>query len=146
MKKKLPANMSAKSLKEKQPQKKREKGAKMNKVIPFKSKSRVKIPEKTPEQIMTENHNGIMNTIITQTFTRHADLPEKTYLKRIGFKGVKISEERAVRIAKFNVIVELTKTLLDCVGKSNMITNFYRTYLQENDFIDHSEEKETENG
>lgn len=114
----------------------------MSKQIPFKSKSKPKLPEKTPEQIIAESHNGIMNTIITQTFTRHAGLPEKTYLKRLGFKNVKISEERAVRIAKFNVILELTKTLLDCVGKANMITNFYRTYLQENDFV----EKETENG
>jgi uncharacterized protein (DUF2384 family) len=115
---------------------------KMDKKIPFKSKSKPKLPEKTPEQLMNESHNGIMNTIITQTFTRHAGLPEKTYLKRLGFKGVKIGEDRAVRIAKFNAVLELTKVLLDCIGKANMITSFYRTYLQENDFVD----KETENG
>lgn len=114
----------------------------MSKTMPFKSKSKPKLPKKTPEQLMAENHNGIINTIITQTFTRHSGLTEKTYLKRLGFKGVKISEARAVRIAKFNVIVELTKVLLDCVGKANMITNFYRTYLQENDLV----EKETANG
>ena len=53
------------------------------------------------EQIIAEKHDGLMNTIISQTFARHAGLSEKEYLKRLGIKGTKISEERAVRIAKF---------------------------------------------
>lgn len=104
--------------------------------IPFKSKSKPKLPKKTPEQIIAEKHDGLMNTIISQTFARHAGLSEKEYLKRLGIKGTKISEERAVRIAKFNATLALTKVLLDCVGKANMITNFYRVYLQENNLVE----------
>ena len=45
--------------------------------IPFKSKSKPKLPKKTPEQIIAEKHDGLMNTIISQTFARHAGLSEK---------------------------------------------------------------------
>ena len=41
-----------------------------------------------------------------------------------------------MRIAKFNATLALTKVLLDCVGKANMITNFYRVYLQDNDLVE----------
>lgn len=101
----------------------------------IKSKNKLKLPEKTPEQLIAESHNGIMNTIITQTFARHAGLSEKEYLKRLGIENSEIGEDRAVRIAKFNAILELTKVLLECVGKANLITNFYRVYLQENNLV-----------
>lgn len=107
-----------------------------------KSKEKLKLPEKTPEQLIAEQHNGIINSIITQTFARHAGLSEKEYLKRLGIKNSKIGEARAVRVAKYNAILELTKVLLECVGKANMITNFYRVYLQENNIV----ERDNQNG
>ena len=103
----------------------------MSKVIPFKSKNKPAVRKKTPEEVMAEKNMGVMNTIITQTLTRHAGLSEKAYLKKIGFKGVKISEEKAVRIARFNVIVELTKTYLSCIQKINLIKNMYEVCLGE---------------
>lgn len=111
----------------------------MEKKIYHKSKNKVVVPEKTREQEISEQRQGIMNAIITETLTRHKKMPTEEYLEEIGFGNNKIAEERAIRIAKFNMMLDLTKTLLDCNQKIKFINEFYKVYIM-GDFTEASEE------
>lgn len=57
--------------------------------------------------------NNLMGFIIAKTFSRHANLSSEDFLKEIGFEGSGKSESEAIRIAKFNIMLEATKTLIE---------------------------------
>lgn len=96
-------------------------------------KGKKKLPKKTADEIRAEGHQNLMNAIISKTFTRHAELNEKDYLKAIGFEKTNKTEEEAVNIAMFNVMAEATKVLLKLEGNFNIATNIFRDFMLDND-------------
>ncbi len=56
---------------------------------------------------------SIVDTSLIETLARHSDLKEYDYLCKIGFKGAKCGEDRAVMIAKSNLMqADLKETLM----------------------------------
>ena len=109
------------------------------------SKKKQKIPFKTPEQKRAENNSNLMNTIISETFARHADISEEEFLKKIGFAETGKTEDEAIRIAMFNVMVVATRELLNLEGKINMANGLFRTYMLEEGIAEQETEEESKN-
>lgn len=53
--------------------------------------------------------NKLMEKIVSETYARHAGMTDEEYVKMLGFD---CEEEKAVNIALFNAMVELTKQFL----------------------------------
>lgn len=86
--------------------------------------------KKTAEQLAQERTgDNLMNFIIAKTFSRHAMMSEKEYLKDIGFENSGKTEDEAVRIAFLNVLVETTKQLLQAKESFKAATALLKTYL-----------------
>ena len=101
-----------------------------------------KISNKTPEQQRAERHQNLMNTIIAETFSRHSKLDENEFLEKIGFKDTDKTEDEAVRIAKFNAIIAITKKILSVEEKLNFVTGIMKTYLLKEGIVEEVDEKE----
>ena len=84
----------------------------------------------------------LMKFLISKTFSRHALMDEETYLKEIGFENSGKTEEEAVRIARFNVMVELMSQFLAARESLKMAHALLKTYLIDEDIT----EGENENG
>lgn len=110
-----------------------------------KQKQKQKISAKTPQQRSAESHINLMNLIVAETFSRHSNLSEKEYLKKIGFDKSGKTESEAVKIATFNVMVEIAKTILDLEGKFNMANNLFRNIMLEEGMVE-EEKGEEKNG
>jgi hypothetical protein len=78
-----------------------------------------------------KRNQNLMNVIIAETFVRHAELSEEDFKAEIGFKDSDKSEEEAVSIAMFNVMVEATKVFLEAEGKLNMMTGLLKACLED---------------
>lgn len=85
--------------------------------------------------------NNLMNLIIAETFARHSKLTEKEYLERLGLDKSGKPEEEVLRIAKFNVMLEITKNLFQLKNRFNMATEIIKTMV-----IDEKITKEEEKG
>lgn len=101
-----------------------------------------KISNKTPEQQRSERHQNLMNTIIAETFSRHSRLSEEEFLEKIGFKDTGKAEDEAVRIAKFNALIGITRKIFNIEEKVNFITGVFRTYLLEEGLVEEVDEAE----
>lgn len=67
---------------------------------------------KTAEQLAQEHTAAnLLNFIIAKTYSRHANLSEKDFLAEIGFGGSDKTEDEAIRIAKANTIIEITRQI-----------------------------------
>lgn len=75
--------------------------------------------------------NNLMNLIIAETFARHSKLTEKEYLERLGLDKSGKPEEEVLRIAKFNVMLEITKNLFHLKNRFNMATEIIKTMVIE---------------
>ena len=106
-----------------------------------------KIAKETPEEIKSAKHHNLMNLIVAETFSRHSKLNEEEFLEKIGFKDAEKTEDEAVRIAKFNLLIEITKKFLSIEEKVNFVTGIMKTYLLEEDLVEEVpyEELEKEN-
>ncbi|MEG1582232.1 MAG: hypothetical protein RR334_03685, partial [Clostridia bacterium] len=76
-----------------------------------------------------ENNRNLLNLIVAETFVRHSKLTEGEYLKKIGFDKTNKTEDEAVRISMFNVLLETTKELIKAKGIFNMANNLMKVYL-----------------
>lgn len=56
-----------------------------------------------------QTFSNLMRYLIAETFARHSELSEEEFLKELGFDPEKIGEDKAVRIALYNIIIEIMK-------------------------------------
>ena len=86
--------------------------------------------KKTAEEHAADRDaNNLMNFIIAKTFSRHTGLSEEEFLKEIGFEGSGKTEDEAIRIAIFNVLVEATNQFLAAKNSLKSTHALMRTYL-----------------
>lgn len=86
--------------------------------------------KKSAEQLAQERTgDNLMNFIIAKTFSRHSSMNEEEFLKDIGFEGSGKTEDEAVRIAFFNVLVETTKQLLQAKQSFKNASALMKLYL-----------------
>ena len=85
---------------------------------------------KTAEE-RAENHeaDNLVNYIIGSTFSRHSNLSEEEFLKEIGFENSGKTEDEAIRIAVFNVLVATTNELLKAKQSIKMAHSLMKTCL-----------------
>ena len=85
---------------------------------------------KTAEE-RAENHeaDNLVNYIIGSTFARHSQLSEDEFLKEIGFENSGKTEDEAIRIAVFNVLVATTNELLKAKQSIKMAHSLMKTCL-----------------
>lgn len=85
---------------------------------------------KTAEE-RAENHeaDNLVNYIIGSTFSRHSQLSEEEFLKEIGFENSGKTEDEAIRIAVFNVLVATTNELLKAKQSIKMAHSLMKTCL-----------------
>ena len=91
------------------------------------------------QQKMLVKHTNMLNVIIAETYLRHNKMDKDEYLKAIGFEGTNKNEEEAVAIATFNILIEWTKTLLECRRRLDMTNEILKEFLttkKENKFIE----------
>lgn len=62
---------------------------------------------------------NLVKYIIAETFARHSKLSEEEFLKEIGFDNKKVSEDKAVRIGCFNIMVTMMNYMLEIENKLN---------------------------
>lgn len=91
-----------------------------------KKEEKVKYAEKCAEE---RKANSILNAIIAKTYARHAEMSEDEFLKEIGFEGSGKTEDEAVRIAMFNLLIELTNQLIQTKNSLRYATEMLKTYL-----------------
>ena len=86
--------------------------------------------KKTAEET-AENHeaDNLVNYIIGSTFSRHSNLSEEEFLKEIGFENSGKTEDEAIRIAVFNVLVATTNELLKAKQSIKMAHSLMKTCL-----------------
>ena len=59
----------------------------------------------------TKKANDILNMIVAKTYARHSKLSESEFLKEIGFENSGKTEDEAIRIAIYNLLIETTREL-----------------------------------
>ena len=99
--------------------------------------------QKTAEE-RAENHdaNAIMNMIIGKTFARHSKLSEEEFLKEIGFEDSGKSEDEAIRIAVFNLLVATTNELLRAKESIKMTNALMKLYLNDEGIVEEDKKGE----
>ena len=85
------------------------------------------------EQKLEEKMNTaskILNMIIAKTYSRHSKLTEEEFLKEIGFENAGKTEDEAIRIAIFNLLVETTRELFRAKDAFNYASAILSLYLK----------------
>jgi hypothetical protein len=88
------------------------------------------VKNKTAEE-RAKNHeaDNLLNYIIGTTFARHSKLSEEEFLKEIGFENSGKTEDEAIRIAMFNVLVATTNELIKAKQSIKMAHSLIKTCL-----------------
>lgn len=74
----------------------------------------------------------LLNNLIASTLSRHCDLNSEEYLKEIGFGDIKdITESEAVRVAKYNTLLEITKQVLLIKDKLNELNDIINICIKQ---------------
>lgn len=95
-----------------------------------------KIAKETPEEIKSAKHQNLMNLIIAETFSRHSKLSDEEFLEAIGFKDSGKTEDEAIRISKYNLLLAITKKFLSIEEKMNFIYGIMKTYLIDENLVE----------
>lgn len=99
--------------------------------------------KKTSEEMANEHTaDNLLNYIIGSTFARHSNLSEEEFLKEIGFENSGKTEDEAIRIAMFNVLVATTNELLKAKNSIKMAHSLMKTCLIDEKIVE--EEKKGE--
>lgn len=86
--------------------------------------------KKTAEERANDHEaDNLLNYIIASTFTRHSKLSEEEFLKEIGFEKSGKTEDEAIRIAIFNVLVATTNELLRAKNSLKLAHGLMKTCL-----------------
>lgn len=88
-----------------------------------------------------DKKQNMLNLIFAETLTRHSNLTEEEFLKKINFDTQNISEQRAIRIAIFNLCMALTNQFIKARGTFTTAKNILKFHL-----IDEEEKGEKNNG
>lgn len=83
------------------------------------------------EKIESGFAEKLLNNLISSTLSRHCNLSSEEYLKEIGFENVDIAEDEAVRIAKYNTLLEITKQLLLIKDKLKELSDIVNICIQQ---------------
>lgn len=75
-------------------------------------------------------HQNLMDLIVSETFVRHAKMTEAEFLKEIGFENSDKTEQEAVNVAMFNLLVEITETLLKAKEQFNQTASLLKLYCK----------------
>ena len=87
------------------------------------------------EQKFRKRSKDVVDGIIGQTYSRHSQLTEKDFLEKIGFKDFDGGEDKAVNIAIYNSLVELTKQYFKLEGKIKVMTEYLERVFKQNGVI-----------
>lgn len=78
--------------------------------------------KQSAEQKMEDRFgNRLMDYIVAKTYSRHAKLDSKEYIKAIGFEGKTEDEGVAVRQSILNLVVAMTKQIFMMKTSANII-------------------------
>lgn len=107
------------------------------------TKEDIAVKKKVKKSIKKGNVSNLLKFIITKTFTRHAFLDEKSYLKEIGFDKIKKSEDEAINMSLMNVLIETTSQLIAIQKTIDLLTASFIVLEQDKDGIkeEHKGEK-----
>ena len=86
-------------------------------------KDREKKIQEAEMRLQNQEGSKILRAIIAKTYSRHALLNEQEFLKEIGFEGSGKTEDEAIRIATFNVLVETSLQLFRAKNSLELATN-----------------------
>lgn len=101
------------------------------------------IKKKTAEERANDHEaNNLLNYIIGSTFSRHSKMTEEEFLKEIGFDGSGKTEDEAIRIGIFNVLVATTSELIKAKKSLKMAHSLIQTCLIDKKIVE--EEKKGE--
>ena len=88
------------------------------------------IKKKTAEERAKDHEaDNLLNYIIGATFARHSKMSEEEFLKDIGFENSGKTEDEAIRISIFNVLVATTNELLKAKNSIKMAHSLLKTCL-----------------
>lgn len=71
-------------------------------------KEKKQFEKKLNKMFEDQTFSNLMRYLIAETFARHSELSEEEFLKELGFDP-KVGEDKAVRIALYNIIIEIMK-------------------------------------
>lgn len=94
--------------------------------------------EDRTEQIKSKQN--LLNLIFAKTFTRHSELDEEQFLKEIGFSNTNVKEDKAVRIAVFNVCMELANQFMKARETFTTAKNILKLHLIDNEELNKGDE------
>ena len=86
--------------------------------------------KKTSEEHARDHDaDNLLSFIIAKTYARHSEMSEEEFLKDIGFADSGKTEDEAIRIGIFNVLVETTKQLFEAKNSLQIAHGLLKTYL-----------------
>lgn len=98
--------------------------------------------KKSAEQMAEEKTaNNLMNFLIAKTYSRHSQMSEEEFLKEIGFDGSGKTEDEAIRISIFNVLVESTNQLLAAKTSLKSAFGLMKLYLMNEGIAENKNEE-----
>lgn len=100
---------------------------------------KIKYAEKCAEE---RKGNQILNMIIAKTYARHAEMSEEEFLKDIGFEGSGKTEDEAIRISIFNILIATMNTFIQTKGRLDYAKELLKLYLSDETLVE--EEKKGE--
>lgn len=83
------------------------------------------------EKVAEKQFDNLLTFIVGKTFARHAKMGEEEYLKEIGFDGSGKSEDEAVRIGIYNVLVASMTELIKAKKSFKNANELLKIYLTE---------------
>lgn len=75
--------------------------------------------------------NKLLNVIIAKTYARHSLMTEEEFLKDIGFEGSGKTEDEAIRISIYNLLIATTNQLLQIKNSIKYATELLKTMVIE---------------
>ena len=93
------------------------------------------VEHELPIEELRKNHLSLLNTIIAATYSRHSDLSSEKFLEAIHFPK-DMDESKAIRIAKFNTLIDATRTAFDIRHGIRYINQLLRLYINNESITD----------
>lgn len=81
-----------------------------------------------------DKSQNLLNLMFAETFTRHSKLNESEFLDKIGFKDSGMDEKKAIRVAMFNVCMELANQFMNARQTFTTAKNILKLHLLGEDF------------
>lgn len=90
----------------------------------------LKEKEKRVEKLVNEHaYTNLVKYIIAETFARHAKMSEEEFLKEIKFDQCGATEEEAIRVGIYNILVEAMQYMLKMESKMDEVNEIMKVCL-----------------